>query len=54
MWRTVYPLARDTAQAATAAPDIPAAMAKGTVNPSDMPMTISRTMSEAMKCRSVC
>jgi hypothetical protein len=34
-------------------PDKPAAKAKGTVKPSDMPMTISRIVSEAVKCFSV-
>src|SRR3954452_16790662 len=32
------------------APDSPAARAKGTVSPSDMPITMSRTASEAVKC----
>src|SRR6266851_8404428 len=36
------------------APDRPAASAKGTVNPSDIPMTTSRTKSEAVKCFSRC
>jgi len=36
------------------APDKPAASAKGTVNPSDIPMTMSRTVSDAVKCRSMC
>src|SRR5260370_30370636 len=36
------------------APDRPAASANGTVNPSDIPMTISRTKSEAVKCFSRC
>src|SRR5579884_489094 len=36
------------------APDRPAASAKGTVSPSDMPMTISRTVSPAVKCCSTC
>src|SRR5271166_4383963 len=36
------------------APDSPAARAKGTVKPSDMPMTMSRTVSEAVKCFSMC
>src|SRR5580704_10399093 len=38
---------------APVAPVSPAARAKGTVRPSDMPMTISRTTSEDWKCRSV-
>src|ERR1700690_657735 len=32
----------------------PAAKANGTVNPSDMPMTMSRTVAEAVKCFSIC
>src|SRR5580704_16162361 len=36
------------------APDRPAASAKGTVRPSAMPMTISRTVSDAVKCFSTC
>src|SRR5579883_2820024 len=36
------------------APESPAASAKGTVRPSDMPMTISRTVSPAVKCCSTC
>src|SRR5262249_37564287 len=36
------------------APDRPAARAKGTVRPSDMPITRSRTVSEAVKCFSTC
>src|ERR1700757_3082773 len=36
------------------APDRPAASAKGTVSPSDMPMTTSRTKSPAVKCFSTC
>jgi hypothetical protein len=35
------------------APDSPAAKAKGTVNPSAIPMTASRTVSGAVKWRSV-
>src|SRR5690242_13699825 len=35
------------------APDSPAASANGTVKPSDMPMTISRTVSDAVKCFSI-
>jgi hypothetical protein len=31
------------------APDIPAASANGTVSPSDIPMTTSRTASDAVK-----
>jgi hypothetical protein len=37
-----------------AAPDNPAARAKGTVSPSDMPITISRTVSLAIKYLSTC
>src|SRR5512140_3790365 len=36
------------------APERPAARAKGTVSPSDIPMTTSRTASVAVKCRSTC
>src|SRR5580765_2089566 len=36
------------------APDSPAASANGTVRPSDIPMTTSRTVSPAVKCRSTC
>lgn len=36
------------------APESPAASANGTVKPSDMPMTMSRTVSESVKWRSVC
>src|SRR5579859_2158192 len=36
------------------APDSPAARAKGTVKPSDMPITISRIVSPAVKCCSTC
>src|ERR1700681_3630439 len=36
------------------APDKPAARAKGTVKPSDMPMTTSRTFSPDVKCFSTC
>jgi hypothetical protein len=39
---------------ASTAPDSPAASAKGTVRPSDMPITMSRTVSEAVKCLSTC
>ncbi|OWK35304.1 Biphenyl-2,3-diol 1,2-dioxygenase [Fimbriiglobus ruber] len=39
---------------ASTAPDRPAARANGTVMPSDMPITMSRTVSEAMKCFSTC
>jgi hypothetical protein len=35
------------------APVSPAASAKGTVNPSDIPMTISLTISLAVKCFSI-
>jgi hypothetical protein len=36
------------------APERPAASAKGTVSPSAMPMTMSRTRAEAEKCFSRC
>lgn len=36
------------------APDKPAARANGTVRPSDMPITMSRTTSEPAKCSSGC
>src|SRR3984885_10738820 len=36
------------------APDNPAARANGTVRPSAIPMTMSRTNSEAVKCDSTC
>ena len=36
------------------APDIPAASANGTVRPSAMPMTTSRTVSPPVKCFSTC
>src|SRR5271165_675024 len=36
------------------APDNPAASANGTVSPSAIPITISRTNSEAVKCDSTC
>ena len=39
---------------ASTAPDRPAARAKGTVRPSDMPITMSRTVAEAVKCLSTC
>src|SRR5438093_13279375 len=35
------------------APESPAAKAKGTVSPSDIPMTMSRTVSPAVKCFSM-
>jgi hypothetical protein len=35
-------------------PERPAARAKGTVKPSDMPMTMSRIVSEDVKCFSTC
>jgi hypothetical protein len=35
-------------------PDRPAAKAKGTVNPSDIPMTMSRIFSEEVKWVSTC
>jgi hypothetical protein len=37
-----------------AIPESPAARAKGTVSPSDMPITISRMTSEPVKCFSIC
>src|SRR5712692_1290027 len=36
------------------APESPAARAKGTVSPSDMPITTSRTKLPAVKCFSIC
>jgi hypothetical protein len=36
------------------AADSPAASAKGTVKPSAMPMTASRTVAEPVKCFSIC
>jgi hypothetical protein len=36
------------------APDKPAARAKGTVSPSETPMMMSRTISTAVKCFSLC
>src|ERR1700740_2198163 len=36
------------------APVNPAASAKGTVNPSDIPITMSRTAAVAVKCFSTC
>jgi hypothetical protein len=36
------------------APDNPAANANGTVNPSDIPITMSLTISDPVKCRSMC
>src|SRR5438132_11673137 len=36
------------------ATDRPAARAKGTVSPSDIPITMSRIVSEAVKCFSTC
>src|SRR5579864_6163485 len=36
------------------APESPAASAKGTVSPSAIPITMSRTNSEAVKCDSTC
>jgi len=36
------------------APESPAARANGTVSPSDIPITTSRTLSPAVKCRSMC
>jgi hypothetical protein len=35
-------------------PASPAASANGTVSPSDMPMTMSRTVAVAVKCVSMC
>lgn len=35
-------------------PDSPAAKAKGTVNPSDIPMTMSQIFSDEVKCVSTC
>src|ERR1700737_596593 len=35
-------------------PDRPAAKANGTVNPSDIPITMSRIFSEEVKCVSTC
>src|SRR5437868_832443 len=43
-----------TMPACATAPESPAASANGTVSPSDMPMTTSRTISLAVKWRSVC
>src|SRR5437868_14527669 len=43
-----------TIPACATAPESPAASANGTVSPSDMPMTTSRTISLAVKCLSVC
>src|SRR5271157_4653351 len=37
-----------------AMPESPAASAKGTVSPSDIPITMSRTTSEPVKCCSTC
>src|SRR5512146_2335146 len=37
-----------------AIPDSPAASAKGTVSPSDIPITMSLTASEPVKCFSMC
>jgi hypothetical protein len=39
---------------AATAPDMPAASAKGTVKPSAIPMTTSRTLALAVKCDSTC
>src|SRR5580704_5022104 len=39
---------------AATAPERPAARANGTVSPSAMPITTSRTNSEAVKCDSMC
>src|SRR5579871_6389992 len=47
------PAVTTTAVDATAS-DSPAVSAKGTVRPSDMPITRSRTTSAARKCRSMC
>jgi hypothetical protein len=35
-------------------PDRPATKAKGTVNPSDIPMTMPQIVSEEVKCVSTC
>src|ERR1041385_3570209 len=43
-----------TMPACATAPESPAASADGTVSPSDMPITTSRTISLAVKWRSVC
>ena len=43
-----------TTRGRIAAPERPAASAKGTVKPSDMPITMSRTTAEAVKCFSTC
>src|SRR5262245_40281382 len=43
-----------TTRVDSTAPDSPAASAKGTVSPSDIPMTMSRILSEAVKCFSTC
>src|SRR5215472_10808831 len=46
--------ATTTRRLLSTAPERPAARAKGTVSPSDMPMTTSRTTSPAVKWRSMC
>jgi hypothetical protein len=42
-----------TSRLAATAPEIPAASAKGTVNPSAIPMTTSRTIALDVKCASM-
>src|SRR6516165_1713565 len=46
--------ATTTMRLLSTAPERPAANAKGTVKPSDIPMTTSRTTSPAVKWRSMC
>src|SRR5512135_2257104 len=43
-----------TSELAVTAPESPAASANGTVSPSDIPMTTSRTVSPPVKCVSTC
>ena len=43
-----------TTRVESTAPDSPAAKAKGTVRPSAIPMTMSRTVAEDVKCFSTC
>src|SRR5215510_15339618 len=43
-----------TTRVESTAPESPAASATGTVSPSDIPMTMSRILSEAVKCFSTC
>src|SRR5512146_2352633 len=52
--RPAITIARVWMSPAWAAPERPAASAKGTVRPSDMPMTMSRTSALPVKCRSTC